>query len=71
MSRTNGRRITRADLEGAFRKVVGDGEQTVESAAPAAVALAGAAALALLAVVYLAGRRRGRRTSSVVEIRRL
>lgn len=71
MSRTDGRPITRADIEGAFRRLVGDGERTVESAAPAALALAGAAALALVAVVYLAGRRRGRRKSSVVEIRRL
>jgi len=69
--RTNGRPITRADLEAAFQRVVGEGEKAVESALPAAVAAAGAVALAVVAVAYLLGRRRGKRTSPVVEIRRL
>lgn len=69
--RTNGRPITRADLEAAFQRVVGEGEKTVESALPGALVVAGAAALAVVALAYLAGKRRGRRKSSVVEIRRL
>lgn len=68
---TNGRRITRADLEAAFQKVVGEGEKTAEKAAPKALVIAGAAALAVVTLAYLAGKRRGRRKSSVVEIRRL
>lgn len=69
--RTNGRPITRADLEAAFQRVVGEGQKTVESALPRALVVAGAAAMAVVALAYLAGKRRGTRTSSVVEIRRL
>ena len=69
--RTNGRPITRDDLETAFQKVVGEGEKAADSAAPTALVVAGAAALCLVALAYLAGKRRGRRKSSVVEIRRL
>lgn len=68
---TNGRRITRADLETAFQKVVGEGGKKVERSVPAAIVAAGAVALAVVAAAYLAGKRRGRRKSSVVEIRRL
>ena len=69
--RTNGRPITRDDLEAAFQKFVGEGEKAVGSAVPSAVVVAGAAALCVVALAYLAGKRRGRQRSSVVEIRRL
>jgi hypothetical protein len=69
--RTNGRPITRDDLEAAFQKVVGDGEKAAGSAVPAALVLGGAVALCVVALAYLAGKRRGRHKSSVVEIRRL
>lgn len=70
-TRTNGRPITRADLEAAFQKVVGEGSDAAASAAPTALLVAGAVALCVVAVAYLAGKRRGRRKSSVIEIRRL
>ena len=69
--RTNGRPITRADLEAAFQRVVGDGQQAVESAVPTALVVVGAASLLVVALAYLLGKRRGRHKSSVVEIRRL
>lgn len=69
--RTNGRPITRADIEAAFERLVGEGEKTAASALPTALVIAGAAALAVVTLAYLAGKRRGRRKSSVVEIRRL
>jgi hypothetical protein len=69
--RTNGRPITRDDVEAAFQRVIGEGEKVVESAVPSAVVVAGAVALCVVALAYLAGKRRGRRKSSVVEIRRL
>ncbi len=69
--RTNGRPITRGDLEAAFQKVVGEGEKAAGSAAPTALVVAGAVALGVVAIAYLAGKRRGRRKSSVIEIRRL
>lgn len=69
--RTDGRPITRADLEAAFQRVVGEGEETAKKAMPVALAVAGAAALTVITLVFLAGKRRGRKKSSVIEIRRL
>lgn len=69
--RTDGRPITRADLEAAFQRMTGEGEKAVQKAVPTAVAVAGAALLAVVTIVYLAGKRRGRKKSSVIEIRRL
>ena len=63
-------RITRDDLEAAFAKVVGEGEETARDAVPPALLIAGAAVLGLVTVSYLAGRRRGRRRSTFLEIRR-
>ncbi len=68
---TDGRRITKADLEAAFEKVVGEGDKTVEQATPAAAVIAGAAVLVVVTLAFLAGKRRGRKRSSVVEIRRI
>jgi hypothetical protein len=68
---TTGRRITRDDLRAAYSQVMGEGEATARAAAPKGVAVAGAVAVILLTVVFLAGRRRGRSTSALVEIRRL
>jgi hypothetical protein len=68
---TNGRRITRDDLQAAFTKVVGDGEQTAREAAPQAAFIAGSVALAVIAIAYFFGRRGGRKRSAVLEIRQL
>ena len=68
---TNGSRITREDLEAAFQRVVGEGEATARAAAPPALVIAGAVVLGVITVAYLAGRRRGRRRSAVLEIRRV
>jgi hypothetical protein len=68
---TNGRRITRDDLEAAFAKVAGEGEATARAAAPPALVAAAAVAIGVVALAYLAGRRRGRRRSAVLEVRRL
>jgi hypothetical protein len=64
------RRITRDDLEAAFSKVVGEGEATARDAVPPVLLIAGAVALGLVAAAYMAGRRRGRRRSTFLEIRR-
>jgi hypothetical protein len=68
---TNGRRITRDDLQAAFTKVVGEGEQTARDAAPQAMFIAGSVALGVIAIAYLFGRRGGRKRSAVLEIRQL
>lgn len=70
-ARTNGNRITRDDLEAAYSRVVGEGEATAQSAAAPALAIAGAVVIGVIALAYLAGRRRGRRRSAILEIRRV
>lgn len=67
---TNGR-ITRTDLEVAFSRAWGDGQETASAVVPQALLIAGAVALGVVALAFLAGKRRGRRRSPVVEIRRL
>ena len=56
---TNGRRITREDLQAAYSRVFGEGEATARAAAPQGIAVVGAVALAVVTVAFLAGRRRG------------
>jgi hypothetical protein len=68
---TTGQRITREDLQAAYSQVMGEGEATARAAAPRALAVAGAVGMALVTLAFLAGRRRGRSRSAVVEIRRL
>ena len=67
----DGRLITRDDLQAAYSQVLGEGEATARAEAPAALAVVGAVGLALITLAFLAGRRRGRSRSAVVEIRRL
>jgi hypothetical protein len=50
---------------------MGQGEASARAAAPQGLAAAGAVVAVLLTVTFLAGRRRGRSRSAVVEIRRL
>ncbi|HEX3793762.1 MAG TPA: hypothetical protein VHV57_04605 [Acidimicrobiales bacterium] len=68
---TNGRLITRDDLKAAYSQVMGEGEATARAAAPRGLAVAGLVAVSVLTLAFLAGRRRGRGRSAVVEIRRL
>jgi hypothetical protein len=71
-SRANdGRLITREDRKAVYSQVVGEGEATARAAAPRGLAVAGAIGLTLITLAFLAGRRRGRSRSAVVEIRRL
>lgn len=64
-------RITRDDLERKLREISGDLDETVESAKPKLLAGAAAGVLLVAVLAYLLGRRRGRRRSAVVEIRRI
>jgi len=64
-------RITRADIEGKLREMRGDVEETAEAAKAPIMAIAGGVAVAVVLVAFLLGKRRGRRRSTVVEIRRV
>ena len=61
---SNGRLITREDLQAAYAQVMGEGEATVRAAAPRGLAVGGAIAIVIIALAFLAGRRRGRAKSA-------
>ena len=64
-------RITRGDLEAKLRDVSGDVGETGEAAKTQIAGGAVAGLLLALIVAYLLGRRRGRKRSAIVEIRRV
>lgn len=64
-------RITRGDIEAKLREMRGEVEQTAEAAKAPLMAVAGGVAAAVVVLAFLLGKRRGRRKSTVVEIRRV
>lgn len=64
-------RITRDDLERKFRELQGEAETTAKEARSYAIA-AGAVAMLVIAVfAFILGGRRGKKKSTIVEVRRL
>ena len=66
-----GQKITRDDIEAKFRELTGEVSQEVASPRSQAITVGLAVGVALVAVVFLIGRRNGRRRSAVVEVRRI
>jgi len=64
-------KITRDQIEAKFREVTGGVTDEVEGVKSQAMAVGMAVVLLTVAVVYLVGRRRGRRRSTIVEVRRI
>jgi hypothetical protein len=64
-------RITRDQIEAKFRELTGEVSDEVESARSQAITIGLAVGVALVAVVFLIGRRNGRRKSAIVEVRRI
>ena len=64
-------RITRDDIEAKFKELTGEVSDEVQATRSQAVTVGLAVGVALVAVVFLIGRRNGRRRSAVVEVRRL
>ena len=64
-------RITRADIENKLHEIRGDVEETAQEAKTPIMAIAGGVVVAIVVVAFLLGKRRGRRKSTVVEIRRV
>jgi hypothetical protein len=64
-------RITRDQIEAKFRELTGEVTDEAESARTQVVTVGLAVAVTLVAVVFLIGRRSGRRRSAVVEVRRI
>ena len=63
-------RVTRKDIETKLREIRGDVDTAEEAAKGVGTLVAGAAVVVVVIAVYLLGRRRGKRSSTVVEVKR-
>ena len=64
-------RITREDIETKLRQLKGDTDDVVEAHKTNGLVIAAIAGVVVLALAYFLGRKRGRKKSAFVEIRRL
>lgn len=64
-------RITREDIETKIRQLKGDAEEVAGAQKTNGFVIAAVAGIVVLALAYFLGRRKGRKRSSFVEIRRL
>lgn len=63
--------ITRDDLEAKFKELQSDVDDTVEQTMGVAVIAGVAVVVGLLAVAFVIGRKRGKKRTTIVEIRRV
>jgi hypothetical protein len=66
-----GGRIEISDIRHKLEEIKGDADETVERSRSMGVAVAVAGAVVIVGVAFFLGRRRGKRKSTWVEIRRL
>jgi LPXTG-motif cell wall-anchored protein len=71
MTAVTNHRVTKADIEAKLREIRGEVDQTAEKATTLLITAGTAAAVLLLGVAYLLGRRKGKKKTTVVEIRRI
>lgn len=70
-SATSSGHVTRDDIEDKLRELRGEVDSVGEKAKGGAVVVGAVAAVAILATVYLLGRRKGKKRTTVVEVRRV
>jgi hypothetical protein len=63
-------KITRDDIEAKFRELTGDVDEKAEEAKSTAVAVGAVIAAGVILGVFLFGRSRGRKKTTIVEVRR-
>jgi anti-sigma-K factor RskA len=63
--------VTRDDIEAKLRELRGEVDSGVESARSVALVAGAVAVVAVVATVYFLGRRRGRKETTVIEVRRV
>lgn len=64
-------RVTRGDIEAKLRDLRGEVDTAATAARPTGAVVIAVAAVAVIAVAYMLGRRKGRKKSAVIEIRRV
>jgi len=63
--------IQRDDLEAKMRELQGEVDETRRSATGTLVAVGAVVAVTVIAVAFLVGRRKGKKRTTVVEVRRI
>jgi len=71
MSPSPSDRVTRADIEAKFGELQGDVESAGEAAKGMGMVIAGVVAVVVIGVVFMLGKRRGKRQNTTIEIRRV
>lgn len=71
MTATHARPIDRGQIEAKLRELQGGVTDTRESATSMLLTVGAVVAVGVLAVAFLAGRRKGRKRTTVVEVRRI
>jgi hypothetical protein len=71
MTATHARPIDRGQLEAKLRELQGGVTETKESATSMLLTVGAVVAVGVLAVAFLAGRRKGKKRTTVVEVRRI
>jgi hypothetical protein len=66
-----GGRVSRDDIEAKLREIRGEVDAVGESSRAVAIAAGAAVAVAVIAVAYVLGKRKGKRKTTVVEVRRV
>lgn len=64
------KKITRDDIEAKFRELTGDVDEKAEAAKETAIAIGAVIGAAVIIGVFLFGRSRGRKKTTIVEVRR-
>lgn len=71
MTATHATPIERDDLEAKLRELQGEVNETKESATSMLLTVGAVAAVGVIAIAFLVGRRKGKKRTTVVEVRRL
>ena len=71
MTATHATPIQRDDLEAKLRELQGEVNDTKESATSMLVTVGAVAAVGVIAIAFLIGRRKGKKRTTVVEVRRV
>jgi hypothetical protein len=67
----SGGRIDRDDIEAKLREIRGEVDAVGESSRTVALAAGAAVAVTVIALVYVLGKRKGKKKTTVVEVRRV
>jgi len=71
MNRNNDRPVTRVDIEAKLEEIRGVADSQVGAAQQVGRPIVAAGGAALVILAFLVGRRRGRKRSTIVEVRRV